>query len=603
MGIFSAIIIYFKTPEGYNYYIYIILEDFMLCDFIYDIKNIYAEIKKGEKPDIESLRKKWSIKGSIGEAYELLQKKEEKKISGTYYTPCEIAEYMCGEITDKIDLKKTPHFRILDPSCGGGAFLLCLFDRLCNKAKIAGIKNPGAHVLKYNLFGIDMDETALLITKVELYIRSGILTDNLYHEDYLFCNTRKFDIIIGNPPYMGHKVLTGEYRRKLYMEFREVFSDKGDLSYCFIKKSVDLLKKKGELLFFSSRYLLEAVNGKNLREFIKMKCSIRSIIDFYGIRVVKGAGIDNIIIHLIKDGKEKETDFFRLKVSAREKGIEVFDDIKNKNNNYTNYIKIKKSSLNKNGWVFLNEIEKSAFDKITGIELSAVCRSYQGIITGCDDAFILDKNNYEELNIECSLLKPWIKSSSISKFSVAPARELIIYSNIINDINKYPAAIEHILKFKAKLENRRECLKGMKKWYYLQWERNMDIFDGKKIVFPFKSSSNRFAVDTGSYFSADVYALKIRDMFLNSISYEYIASILNSSIYEFYIKAISKKLGEDLYEYYPNKIMTVKLPLNIKEIEEISNDDEEAQKNIDMILISYFGISLDEYDAIRSWCV
>lgn len=575
----------------------------MLCDFINDIKEIYSKIKSGEKPDIVSFRTKWNIKGNIGEAYELLHKKEDKKASGAYYTPDEVVEYMCDEITDKIDFKKTPHIRILDPACGSGTFLLCLFNKLCGKAKNAGIKNPGAHILKYNLFGIDMDENALMITAVELYLKSGIVTDNLYHEDYLFCKSRKYDIITGNPPYMGHKVLTGEYRKKLYKEFREVFSDKADFSYCFIKKSVDLLKKKGELLFFTSRYLLEAVNGKNLREFIKIKCSISCIIDFYGIRVVKGAGIDNIIIHLIKDGKGNEIDFFRLKGNAKEKGTEVFADIASKKNYYTNYVRVKKSSLNKNGWVFLNEIEKSAFDKIKGIELSAICRSYQGIITGCDDAFILNKNNYKELNIESSLLKPWIKSSSISKFNAAPAEKLIIYSNLIDDTDKYPGAMEHISKYRTKLEKRRECLKGLKKWYYLQWERNMDVFEGRKIVFPFKSSSNRFAIDTGSYFSADVYALKIRDMFLNSISYEYIASILNSSIYEFYIKAISKKLGEDLYEYYPNKIMTIKIPLDIKEIEEISIDDPEAQRNIDMILISYFGISLDEYDAIRSWCV
>lgn len=575
----------------------------MLCDFINDIKEIYSKIKGGEKPDIESFRTKWNIKGDIGEAYELLHKKEDKKASGAYYTPCQVVEYMCDEIADKVDFKKAPHIRILDPACGSGAFLLCLFNKLFDKAKNAGIKNPGAHILKYNLFGIDMDENALMITAVELYLKSGILTDNLYHEDYLFCKSRKYDIITGNPPYMGHKVLTGEYRKKLYNEFREVFSDKADFSYCFIKKSVDLLKKKGELLFFTSRYLLEAANGKNLREFIKIKCSIRCIIDFYGIRVVKGAGIDNIIIHLIKDGKGNEIDFFRFKGIAKEKGTEVFEDIAGKKNHYTSYVRVKQSSLNKDGWVFLNEIEKSAFDKIKGIELSAICRSYQGIITGCDDAFILDRNNYKELNIESSLLKPWIKSSSISKFNAAPAEELIIYSNLIDDTDKYPAAMEHISKYRAKLEKRRECLKGLKKWYYLQWERNMDIFEGRKIVFPFKSSSNRFAIDTGSYFSADVYALKIRDMFLNSISYEYIAKVLNSSIYEFYIKAISKKLGVDLYEYYPNKIMTIKIPLDIKEIEEISIDDAKAQKNIDMILISYFGISLDEYDAIRSWCV
>jgi adenine-specific DNA-methyltransferase len=120
---------------------------------------------------------------------------------------------------------------------------------------------------------------------------------------------------------------------------------------------------------------------------------------------------------------------------------------------------------------------------------------------------------------------------------------------------------------------RRECRKGVRKWYELQWGRNLELFKGKKIIYPFKASSNRFAIDKGSFFSADIYALKIRDMFMDRISYEFIVGVLNSSIYEFYIKSMAKKLGEDIYDYYPNKILNLKMPHFIKAVEdEVKNN-------------------------------
>lgn len=97
--------------------------------------------------------------------------------------------------------------------------------------------------------------------------------------------------------------------------------------------------------------------------------------------------------------------------------------------------------------------------------------------------------------------------------------------------------------------------------------RKQDIFEKKKIVFPYKSSHNIFAVDKGSYFSADIYCLLLKE---NSFfSYDFLVKILNSKLYEFYYKTYSKKLGGDLYEYYPNNVMKMLVP----EMEFDASDD------------------------------
>ena len=44
-------------------------------------------------------------------------------------------------------------------------------------------------------------------------------------------------------------------------------------------------------------------------------------------------------------------------------------------------------------------------------------------------------------------------------------------------------------------------------------------------------------------------------------TYDFLLYLLNSKIYEFYFKTFAKKLGEDAYEYYPNNLMKLCIPI------------------------------------------
>lgn len=576
----------------------------MLQEFIEELKLLYSEVEKGSCPNLEHFKEKWNINEGIGETYQRLCKKEHKKELGSFYTPLLVVKYMVDNIVKNINYAENPCIRILDPSCGGGYFLIELYKRLVIMAGKIGINNPEEHVLNVNLHGFDIDENAIMVTQIEIYEKTGHAASNIECRDFLIGMKSEYDIIIGNPPYMGHKMLNREYRKQIQKEYRSVFSDKGDLSYCFIKRAIDSLKPSGRLVFLTSRYILEALNARGIRSYITGTGRIISIVDFYGVRIIKGVGVDNIILKYEKGSKNSSSDYFRVKNTAKGKGEEVFKDIAQKEERYTAYVNINNNSLRNEGWSFLNDIENSILNKINGFELSNFCESFQGIITGCDDAFVISGDEAASLNIEKELLKPWIKNKNVREYNILPPDELLIYSDLISSEKEYKKAIDYIGRYRGRLEGRRECIKGSRKWYQLQWGRKPDIFDGSKIIYPYKASKNRFAFDKGNYFSADIYGIKIKEMFTDTISYEFLTGILNSSIYEFYIKTMAKKLGDDLYEYYPNKIMTLRIPKNIRAVEdEVMNPGNSTRYNIDMILLDYFGMNLEEYSVIRGWCL
>jgi len=534
---------------------------------------------------------------SFGEIYyEFIKNNKEK---GTVYTPEPITSYMI-ENTIKAELIiKNPHIKIVDPSCGTGNILIWCFKYLRNLYKDnlnfinennelhLNAQNIDEHIIAHNLYGFDIDDIAIKILIIDLYsISHGSISSNISNKDFLlYENEQKYDIFIGNPPYVGKKSIDNEYAAYLKIRYKEVYRDKGDLSYCFFKKALEDLNHGGKLTFITSRYFLESPSGKDLRKVLKEECTIDKIIDFYGIRPFKNVGIDPVIMFITNYANENNEIEIIKPIKALGKDKKGFyNSVFLKEGNEFNSFFINKKEIKDKGWILIDKRERTIIDKIEKkaiTYLSNVCNSYQGIITGCDKAFVVNNDIALRENIEKDIVKPWIKSSYIEKNAVLRKDSYIIYSDLINDIHEYNYAIAYIELQKEKLLKRRECEKGIRKWYELQWGRDQNIFEGEKIVFPFKASSNRFALDIGSYFSADVYSMILKENV--PFTYDFLLYLLNSKIYEFYFKTFAKKLGEDAYEYYPNNLMKLCIPIMI----DIKGKDENY-------LYEYFDFSDEE---------
>jgi len=110
-----------------------------------------------------------------------------RKEQGIYYTPTYIVDYIVkntvGELV-KNKKVKVKDIKILDPACGSGSFLIKAFDYLYNnlssgkESKQYRIDGQGQYsikteILKNNIYGVDLDQKAVEITKLNLLLKAA----------------------------------------------------------------------------------------------------------------------------------------------------------------------------------------------------------------------------------------------------------------------------------------------------------------------------------------------------------------------------------------------------------------------------------------------
>lgn len=166
------------------------------------------------------------------------EKEEIRKNKGVYYTPSDVVNFILTNsvklVSDKLkpnnlhvmDLNGVPYTTycfeksVYDPTCGAGVFLLAalemkldLLDLHCKDVTKAKIKKVAG-----TINGNDLNEDSIIISKLRLFLcvlhRYGVQKAvglakvlNLSFNNYDYVSTvpdpnMKYDIIIGNPPYV-----------------------------------------------------------------------------------------------------------------------------------------------------------------------------------------------------------------------------------------------------------------------------------------------------------------------------------------------------------------------------------------------------------------
>ena len=178
--------------------------------------------------------------------------KEIKQNNGIYFTPpscvynniTALQPYL-NPVVEKYD--------VLEPSCGSGEYITALNKLIPN----------------INITGIELNET---IYQAILPLNNDKVT--IHNVDYLQYNPdKKYDLIIGNPPYY---VMKKTAVAKCYHPY---FEGRPNIFILFIIKSIALLKEDGVMSFILPKNFLNCLYYDKTREYITKHFKILDIID------------------------------------------------------------------------------------------------------------------------------------------------------------------------------------------------------------------------------------------------------------------------------------------------------------------------------------
>ena len=447
-----------------------------------------------------------------------------KKKYGQYFSPEVVANFMLS----LADIVKQS--TILEPACGKGVFLKLLGEK--------GYNNITAYEIDNTL------STEFKSVRYESFVSATI--------------KEKFDLIIGNPPYIRWKNLEQELKDELRSNdlWNEHFNSLCDYLYIFILKSIELLKENGQLIFICPEYWMNTTHSLGLRNSMVKNGYFEQIYHFNETPIFSNASVSVIIFKYIKSKQSKAkisiTKYYKNKALTRILLSQLKDD--NYSNSEIIKFKVKQFELNKR-WLLTreDEIEKmeqfetscvlknrASKDLFTNpideeyCTIGDVCDIGNGMVSGLDKAFQLNGEKLLEKEKESTIKV--IKAKDLEAFYFNKLTRYIFVKNVKDEAvlkDSYPTFYEKLIKQRDKLENRYQYKRKASYWQWV-FLRNYNLFNSERprIFVPCKERiSNkghfRFSfVESGIFPTQDVTAIFLKEKTKESIFY--LLSFLNN---------------------------------------------------------------------------
>ncbi|MBN2891326.1 MAG: Eco57I restriction-modification methylase domain-containing protein, partial [Bacteroidales bacterium] len=428
----------------------------------------------------------------------------------------------------------------------------------------------------------------------------------------------KFDVVIGNPPYIQlQKAINSEikladlYKNQNYKTFERT----GDIYSLFYEKAAEILAQNGLLCFITSNKWMRANYGKSLRKYFAIKNPVK-LIDM-GPGVFNSATVDTNILLLQNTTNKNQLQALTF---TKQHNIE-----KLQNNDF-----ITLKNLSEESWIVLSDAEFSIKQKIEKIGTPLKdwdINIYRGILTGYNEAFIIDGKTKDELIAadakNAEIIKPILRGRDIKRYKAEFADLWLIathngYKNEKGikippiDIENYPTIKEYLNQFYPQLDKRQD--KG-KTPYNLRNCAYHQEFEKEKIVYMEIQTDNKedgYEFPSFAYGEKDTIVLNTAYIITGS-AYKYILTVLNSKLVKklvkHYVTQLQKRQFRMLSMYvekFPIRAISEseQKPFEDKveeiiRLKELGEDTSQLEAEIDKMVYQLYGLTEEEIKIIE----
>jgi len=261
---------------------------------------------------------------------------------------------------------------------------------------------------------------------------------NLYNENALTWETnQKFDLIIGNPPYITYKKIDADSKNQIREKFTSCSVGKFDYCYAFIEAGIHLLKEDGKLVQLIPSNIFKNVFANNLRNLLKEHISI--ILDYPSQRIFEGILTSTSIFLYDRTNKDEHVCY--------------------KNQTEKTVLNIPKNHLN-GKWMFSFFNEKAHTNTV---RFGDVFNASIVVATLLNKAFIVNQEMISKKGIEKSIIKKAVSPRSLrynrEEYIIFPYKYSdmkLIRLNPATFTSDFPGTARHLEEYIKELGERKK---------------------------------------------------------------------------------------------------------------------------------------------------
>ncbi len=406
--------------------------------------------------------------------------------------------------------------------------------------------------------------------------------------------TKKYDFVVGNPPYVRVQKMSEIDRKRIRSEYSSV-EGKFDIYIPFLELGIKLMADNGRLSYINPNLFIQREYGRKIRELITRETKISQILDFGDSGVF--SDVTNYPCILVLNKKPVENTKVIRVILASDFLLDDIQACLDERTKQTEHFIIvtKKPEDFGSEWFLGSKQEKSLFEKIklAGVALRDIREKiHEGLITGANEIYFVDKNKATELSPDLEFMKPVPKGKDVRRYSISWNGRYVIYpqnkdgtplSEVM--IRKNPKLFQYLERQRNLLEKRKYYGKTVVELFGCWWpvihSKEESTFEQTKIITPNLSKNNNFALDTaGYYLDHDCYGIILKDKRLSN--YRFILGLLNSKVLEFFIKQISPYASGKYYRYMTSYLD--QLPIIEPKSESDKNCSEKIISKVDEII-------------------
>ena len=395
-------------------------------------------------------------------------KNQDKKLSGSYYTPYKTVSFMQAYLA-----KENKRFNsILEPSAGDGRFV----DKLGSENNVQ------------NFVAIELMEDKVKQLNDKKYPDHIKIIQNDFL-DFADRTKEKYQLIIGNPPYISIKNMAGssiDKARNMCEKYQLPNTMMKNIWVAFVLAAVSCLEKCGVIFFVLPMEFLQVQYAEKIRLFLEEQFDTIHILSFKE-RMFSEIEQETCLVYLTNEYKNHSHINFK-----------IYDKLDDAYPSYCSKIERNKP-LRKwtNAILSDEEIDLLNIFELKYKKVSQLCEASPGIVTGATNEFILTRTQVDELKCQDFVLPAIPKSSMVNGCFILTS-DLVhkigmennrIYLLNLSQIKKelFPQALKEYLQeigekknsSGIRLKDRYKC-RNRSPWFGVPIVRNGDIFFFKR---------------------------------------------------------------------------------------------------------------------------